>query len=82
MPDADFKYSYRGWNEKLLRQAGAEIDFLAIHNAYAPSLVVSGAEKDLRSVYRAMLAAPLLIRQNLRQVEEQNLIGKTPPHLR
>jgi alpha-N-arabinofuranosidase len=56
--------AYRGWSDELLRGAAAQIDYLAIHNAYAPMLV---ADKgfDVRTVYAAMLAAPVLIRRNI-----------------
>jgi alpha-N-arabinofuranosidase len=63
---------YPDWNRTVLERAGDEIDFLAVHNAYAPVLV-SDAERDVRTVYAAMLAAPALVAKNLdtlsRQVE-------------
>jgi alpha-N-arabinofuranosidase len=62
--------NYSNWNRTVLERAGAHIDLLAVHNAYAPVLI-RGGDKDLRTVYRAMLAAPLLIARNLRTVERQ-----------
>jgi alpha-N-arabinofuranosidase len=44
------------WNQVLLARAADEIDFLAVHNAYAP--VLADDKADLRSVYRSMMAAP------------------------
>lgn len=55
---------YPGWNETVLRRAGAAIDFLAVHNAYAPVLMAPPGGEP-RDVYRALLAAPLGIARNL-----------------
>jgi len=52
------------WNETLLRQGGHYIDFLSVHNAYAPVVAV-GADRSAEDIYKAMLAAPVLIAQNL-----------------
>lgn len=62
--------NYPDWNRIVLQQAGDHIDFLAIHNAYAP-LVGHDQHKDLRVVYQAMLAAPQLIARNLKNVSKQ-----------
>jgi alpha-N-arabinofuranosidase len=61
--------SYRGWNETVLRQAGKEIDFFAVHNSYAP--VGIPHDTDLRTAYATMLGAPELIRANLKTVSNQ-----------
>jgi alpha-N-arabinofuranosidase len=53
------------WNEVVLKKAGREIDFLAIHNAYAP-IVADGKGIEPADVYAALLAAPLLIARNLK----------------
>lgn len=53
------------WNEVVLRRAGAEIDVLAVHNAYSP-LVGDGKGFDPADVYAAMWAAPTLIARNLK----------------
>ena len=53
------------WNEVVLRRVGAEIDLLAIHNAYSP-LVGDGKGFDPADVYAAMWAAPTLIARNLK----------------
>lgn len=62
--------SYSNWDRTVLEQAGDQIDFFAVHDAYAPVLL-SGHDKDLRTVYGAMLAAPVLIKRNLETVEQQ-----------
>lgn len=62
--------NYADWNRTVLEKAGDQIDFLAVHNAYAPVLL-SGDDKDLRTVYAAMLAAPVLIKRNLETIEQQ-----------
>lgn len=62
--------SYADWNRTLLQGAGDQIDFLAVHNAYAP-LVLGDEDQDVRTVYRAMLAAPVLTARNLDTVSRQ-----------
>lgn len=60
---------YPAWNETILRLAGDQIDFLAVHNAYAP-VNVSDSD-DVRAVYAALAAAPVLIAQNLATLSRQ-----------
>jgi len=61
--------SYPDWNRILLQRAGTQIDFLAVHNAYAP--VAVDGRGDPRTVYRAMLAAPVLVAKNLQTLERE-----------
>ena len=61
--------SYRDWDEIVLKRAGSDIDFLAVHNAYAP--VGPDDRANPLDVYRALWAAPLMIADNLRTVAEQ-----------
>ena len=61
--------SYPDWNRTLLETAGDQIDFLAVHNAYAPG--ISQDREELRDVYRALLGAPILIGRNLQTLAEQ-----------
>jgi len=61
--------SHKNWNETVLRRAGGEIDFIALHNGYAP--VAPGDRANPREVYRALLAAPAMVADNLRTVGEQ-----------
>lgn len=60
---------YPAWNETVLGIAGADMDFLAIHNAYAPVNVRDS--DDVRAVYSALLAAPALIANDLALVTRQ-----------
>jgi alpha-L-arabinofuranosidase len=62
------------WSETVLRGAGAQMDFFAVHNAYAPVVIGVGKGVDPRSVYAAMLAAPVNIEANLRDLSR--LIAK------
>jgi alpha-N-arabinofuranosidase len=62
--------NYPNWNRVVLEKIGDQIDFFAVHNAYAPVLI-SGDNKDVRTVYKAMLAAPQLIQRNLETIEKQ-----------
>lgn len=62
--------SYPNWNREVLTRAGSSIDFLSVHNGYAP-LLTEGDNIDVRTVYRAMLAAPVLIAQNLATLSGQ-----------
>ena len=56
--------SYPNWDQVVLQTAGSQIDFVAVHNSYAP-VNVDDAE-GVRQVYAGLLAAPLLIAQNLK----------------
>jgi len=67
--------AHSDWNEVVLSRAGHEIDFMAIHNAYAP--VVGDNDPDARDVYQAAMAAPVLIENNLRETADQ--IGRLVP---
>jgi alpha-N-arabinofuranosidase len=58
---------YKDWNRIVLQNAGSEIDFLAVHNSYAPVMAFD-RDEDLETVYRAMLAAPAGIRQSLNRI--------------
>jgi alpha-N-arabinofuranosidase len=58
---------YRDWTEQVLRIAGRQIDFVAVHNAYAPGLS-DDKGWSTRTVYGAMLAAPIYVRQSLERL--------------
>jgi len=61
--------SYEDWTRTVLRDASGSIDFLAVHNAYAPVMInAENAAPD--KVYAALLAAPLLIDKNLDALEK------------
>jgi alpha-N-arabinofuranosidase len=59
-----------GWTESVLIRAGSSLDFLSIHNAYAPMLF-DDTGLDLRAVYAAMLAAPTVVADNLAELSSQ-----------
>lgn len=56
--------AYQGWTETVLPAVAPKIDFVAVHNAYAPAMPTEGG-KSLRSVYAATLAAPVLVKGTL-----------------
>ncbi len=64
--------AYPEWNRRVFEIARDEIDFLSVHNAYAPVIYdEDDRDKDLRTIYRAMMAAPVLIARNLQTLEQQ-----------
>jgi alpha-N-arabinofuranosidase len=60
---------YPDWDRTVLERCGDQMDFIAVHNGYAPALIQDNY--DVRTVYRAMLAAPVLIARNLKTIAEQ-----------
>lgn len=56
------------WTSKVLARTASQVDFLAIHNAYAPVVMGPSASGSVRDVYLAMMAAPVGIEANLREV--------------
>lgn len=74
--ERDFKPVHSDWIPVLLSKAGHVIDYLALHNGYVPGLEHDNGE-DVRTLYRAMLAAPIQLRESLDRVTEQ--IRKVAP---
>jgi alpha-N-arabinofuranosidase len=66
---------YPDWLKTILQQQGDQIDFISVHNAYAP--IISEDNVDFRAVYSAMLAAPSLIAANLQTISDS--IAKYAP---
>jgi len=62
--------SENDWNKTVLQGAGSLIDFLSIHNAYAP-VMIGDSSASFDQVYRGLLASPVLIEQNLKTVSDQ-----------
>lgn len=58
------------WEQTLLQRAAGQIDFLSVHNGYAPLLVTIGPPESPEDVYRAMLAFPLQVERNLKQISD------------
>lgn len=56
---------YRNWDKIVIKAAGEYADFISVHNAYAPILTGDEKNKDLRTVYRAMLGRSTAIARNL-----------------
>ena len=61
---------YPNWNEIVLSKLSPIIDFISVHNSYAP-VVVEETGVTPEMAYKAMLAAPVLIEQNLKDIEKQ-----------
>ena len=59
---------YKDWLKTVLERQGDQIDFVSIHNAYAP--IISEDNVEFRDVYRAMLGAPISIGRNLQTVSD------------
>jgi alpha-N-arabinofuranosidase len=58
------------WNKVLLERAGGAIDYLAVHNSYAPVLI--GSENiSAEDAYRALFGFPVEVRQNLEALGAQ-----------
>lgn len=67
------KYRFVGddsWNRRILEALGHRIDFLCVHNAYAP-LVTEDADLEFDDVYYAMLAFPVQVERNLRDLNSE-----------
>jgi alpha-N-arabinofuranosidase len=58
------------WNKVLLERAGGAIDYLAVHNSYAPVLI-DGESTSVDDAYRALFAFPVEVRQNLEALGAQ-----------
>lgn len=62
----------KGWLDVLLSRAGAKIDFLALHNSFAPMIFSKYNFNDpekRENVYRAMFTAPVFAALDTRKVE-------------
>ena len=55
---------YPDWNRRVLSKVRQKIDFLAIHNSYAPVITPSQVVDD-DTMFRSLLAAPEYIRKNM-----------------
>jgi alpha-L-arabinofuranosidase len=61
---------YPNWDQTVLTQAASQIDYLAVHDAFAPMNLFQGF-LPLPEVYAAMLAAPIVIGQNLQSISNE-----------
>jgi alpha-L-arabinofuranosidase len=55
------------WNQTVFQNVHQKIDFIAIHNSYAPQ---DASNDNSAGLYQAMLAYPLTVRSNLDRVEQ------------
>ena len=69
---------FPNWAQVVLQRAAPQIDFLSVHNGLAPGIGGDGGW-DVRTVYSAMMASPVLLQRSLRQLSD--LIDKEAgPH--
>ncbi len=59
-----------GWNRTVLQQTASAIDFVALHNAYAP-VVLDQKNVSFEQVYQALLAFPVLLSDHLKAVNRE-----------
>ncbi|HWB83045.1 MAG TPA: hypothetical protein VG675_02815 [Bryobacteraceae bacterium] len=58
------------WVDQVLKLAGNNIDFLSVHNGLLPGLT-DDAGWDVRTVYSAMLASPILLKNALAELSNK-----------
>ena len=71
------------WEKTVLQNAGSQIDFVAVHNAFAPVLPIEDAGWDGRTVYSTLFAAPLLVKKSLDNLSHEidTYSGPYAPHI-
>jgi alpha-N-arabinofuranosidase len=57
------------WNRKVLEGIADKVDYVALHNGYAPGFLLN-SKTQIRKLYQALLAKPLEIRENLQAFSE------------
>ncbi|HUX01121.1 MAG: hypothetical protein WBD63_09755 [Phycisphaerae bacterium] len=60
---------YENWSETVLRTAAAEMDYIAVHNAYFPMLI-PGRRYETQQVYEALWASPESVSRSLTQLAQ------------
>ena len=55
------------WNQTVLQNVHQKIDFIAVHNSYAPQ---DASSDNSAGLYQAVLAYPLTVRSNLDSIEQ------------
>ena len=58
------------WDQTILQEAGPSIDFIAVHNAYAP-LVMNDTRPSFDDVYRALVAFPVQVEENFKTLNQE-----------
>ena len=82
----DFNYgfttykAYPNWTDVVLQTAGKQIDFVAVHNGFAPVIGID-ANWPARAVYTSMMAAPLEVSDTLTRLSAkiESILGKDSP---
>lgn len=59
------------WDKVLLTAAAPSIDYLAVHNGYAPVLIGRSEGDGFYTVYRALFAFPTLVSQNFHDLDHE-----------
>ncbi len=67
--------THRNWDEVVLGRVSPLVDFIAVHNAYAP-VVVNDGGRTVREVYRATVGATAHVRASFAALSGR--IGKLP----
>lgn len=94
--DIEFHYPFRGcarmgdtgcWTDVILKNVGSQLDFVSVHNGFAPLGLapLSGPDAgwDVRTVYSAMLAFPVLLTDLMNGLSEKidELAGANAPNI-
>jgi alpha-N-arabinofuranosidase len=85
----EFSYSHStfsvhpDWLSTVLTQDAPLINFISVHNAFAPVLGAYDAGWDVRTVYSSLMAAPELIRTSFQTLSEtiDSLAGADASHI-
>jgi alpha-L-arabinofuranosidase len=59
------------WDRVVLEKAGGAIDFLAVHNSYAPVIIPDDPQASFDDVYQATLAFPKQVAENLSAIGDE-----------
>lgn len=87
--DVEFNYAvtafryFPDWADVVLKNSASQIDFLSVHNGLGPGIGVDGGW-DVRTVYAAMLSAPILLKNALADLSAKidALAGDNAPRIR
>jgi alpha-N-arabinofuranosidase len=60
----------KDWNKTVLSRLGDKIDYLSVHNGYAP-LIIEPDNYTVEEVYASLLAFPKLMENNLKSLSEE-----------
>jgi alpha-L-arabinofuranosidase len=60
----------KDWNKAVLSRLGDKVDYLSVHNGYAP-LIIESENYSVEEVYASLLAFPKLMEINLKALSEE-----------